>query len=671
MPDLKEIENKIKVLTKQLNQHNYNYYVLSQPTISDYDFDQLLKQLEQLEKQYPQFASPNSPTKRVGGDITKKFKTVKHQYPMLSLANTYSKEELVEWENRIKKIVDGKIEYVCELKYDGVAIGIRYQNGELTQAVTRGDGTQGEDVTANVRTIKTIPLSLRGDYPNDFEIRGEIFFPLDNFEKLNKEREDIGEQLYANPRNTASGTLKLQDSKVVAQRGLDCFLYGVYGENLPFKTHFETVKKAGEWGFKIPDESKKYIQLAHSIDDIMQFVNYWDKNRHLLPFEIDGVVLKVNNYHLQNELGFTAKNPRWAISYKFKAEKVETQLESVSYQVGRTGAITPVANLTPVQLAGTTVKRASLHNADQIKKLDLHDNDFVYVEKGGEIIPKIVGVNLNKRTTNAQPIKYISHCPICHTTLVRYEGEANHYCPNELGCAPQIKGKIEHFISRKAMDIDGMGPETIELFYEAGLVNNIADLYTLTFEDIIDLERIADKTANNILQGLEQSKQRPFERVLFAIGIRYVGETVAKKLARHFLTIDNIINASLEELIAVDEIGEKIAQSVIDYFNDEQKKNIVLKLKSYGLQFEMEVKENVSNILEGQTFVISGVFEKVSRNELKKLIEDNGGKNTGSISSKTDFLVAGENMGPKKLEKAERLGVKIISENDFLKMVEV
>ena len=669
MPNLKAIEKRIKELTQTLNQHNYNYYVLSQPTISDYDFDMLLKELESLEKQYPQFASPNSPTKRVGGDITKKFKTVKHQFPMLSLANTYSKEELVEWENRIKKIVDVDIEYVCELKYDGVAIGIKYENGELVQALTRGDGTQGEDVTANVRTIKTIPLTLKGDYPDKFEIRGEIFFPLDNFEKLNKEREDIGEPLYANPRNTASGTLKQQDSKVVAQRGLDCFLYGIVGDNLPFKSHYEAVMKAGEWGFKIPDPKKNYIKLASSIDEIMDFVNYWDEHRHQLPFEIDGVVLKVNNYHLQNELGFTAKNPRWAISYKFKAERVETQLESVSYQVGRTGAITPVANLSPIQLAGTTVKRASLHNADQIEKLDLHENDFVYVEKGGEIIPKIVGVNLDKRKPNALPIKYITHCPICHTELVRKEGEANHYCPNELGCAPQIKGKIEHFISRKAMDIDGMGPETIELFYDAQLVKTIADLYTLTFDDIIKLERIADKTANNILQGLEQSKQRPFERVLFAIGVRYVGETVAKKLARHFLSIDNIIKASLEELIAVEEIGDKIAQSVIEYFANERKKEIVYRLKDYGLQFEMEVNENATNKLEGQTFVISGVFEKISRNDLKKLIEENGGKNTSSISSKTDYLVAGKNMGPSKLEKAERLGVKMISEDEFLDMI--
>jgi DNA ligase (NAD+) len=669
MPNLTNIEKRIKSLTQQLNQYNYNYYVLSQPTISDYEFDMLLKELEQLEKQYPQFASPNSPTKRVGGDITKKFKTIKHRYPMLSLANTYSKEELVDWENRIKKIVEADIEYVCELKYDGVAIGIKYENGELVQAVTRGDGTQGEDVTANVRTIRTIPLTLKGDYPKDFEIRGEIFFPLDHFEKLNKEREDIGEPLYANPRNTASGTLKQQDSKIVAERGLDCFLYAIVGENLPYKTHYDAVKKAGEWGFKIPDESKNYIKLAHSIDDIMAFIKYWDEHRHQLPFEIDGIVLKVNDYHLQNELGFTAKNPRWAISYKFKAERVETQLETVSYQVGRTGAITPVANLTPVQLAGTTVKRASLHNADQIEKLDLHEKDFVYVEKGGEIIPKIVGVDLDKRKPKAHAIKYITHCPICNTLLVRNEGEANHYCPNELGCAPQIKGKIEHFISRKAMDIDGMGPETIELFYEAGLINNIADLYELSFDDIIKLERIADKTANNILQGLEKSKQRPFERVLFAIGIRYVGETVAKKLARHFLTIDNIVKASFEELIATEEIGDKIAQSVIDYFADDRKKEIVYRLKSYGLQFEMQVNQNATNKLEGQTFVISGVFEHVSRNDLKKLIEENGGKNTSSISAKTDYLVAGKNMGPKKLEKAERLGVKMINEDEFLKMI--
>jgi DNA ligase (NAD+) len=463
--------------------------------------------------------------------------------------------------------------------------------------------------------------------------------------------------------------LKLQDSKIVAERGLDCFLYSIVGENLPFKTHYEAVKKAREWGFKIPDESKKYIQLAYSIDDIMDFVNYWDENRFKLPFEIDGIVLKVNNYHLQDELGFTSKNPRWAISYKFKAERVETQLENVTYQVGRTGAITPVANLLPVLLAGTTVKRASLYNADQIEKLDLHEKDTVFVEKGGEIIPKIVGVNLEKRLPNARPISFITECPVCNSTLIRNEGEANFYCPNELGCAPQIKGKIEHFISRKAMDIDGMGPETIELFYEAGLVKNVADLYELTFDKIIDLERIADKTANNILQGIEKSKERPFERVLYAIGIRYVGETVAKKLARHFLNIDAIIEASIEELMLADEIGEKIAQSVVDYFKDDQKLKIVNRLRAYGLKFEVEINKNATNKLEGKSFVISGVFEKVSRDELKKIIEENGGKNSSSISSKTDFLIAGKNMGPKKLEKAERLGVKMINEDEFLKML--
>ncbi|MGV6862553.1 MAG: NAD-dependent DNA ligase LigA [Putridiphycobacter sp.] len=664
-----DIKAEIEHLSQEINKHNHAYYVLNEPTISDYDFDMLLKKLEALEKKHPELASDNSPTKRVGGDITKKFNTVKHDFPMLSLANTYSKEELLDWENRIKKLIDGPIEYVCELKYDGVAIGIKYKEGKLVQAVTRGDGTQGEDVTTNVRTIKTISLNLEGDYPDEFEIRGEIFFPLKNFQKLNEEREEIGEPLFANPRNTASGTLKLQDSKIVAQRGLDCFLYGVYGHNLPFKSHFEALTKAGEWRFKIPHIDKKYIAKVQSIEDIMAFINYWDEHRSELPFEIDGVVIKVNDYHLQNELGFTAKNPRWAISYKFKAERVETQLESVSYQVGRTGSITPVANLTPVLLAGTTVKRASLHNADQIKKLDLHELDYVYVEKGGEIIPKIVGVNTTKRKNDAAEIEFISHCPICQTELVRNDGEANHYCPNELGCTPQIKGRIEHFISRKAMDIDGMGPETIDLLFEADLIQNIADLYALNFDQIIDLDRIADKTANNILQGIKASTERPFEKVLFAIGIRFVGETVAKKLAKHFLTIDNIINASFEELIAVDEIGEKIAQSVQDYFSNPGNIIIVERLKSFGLQFEIEQKENASNKLEQKTFVISGVFEKVSRNELKQLIEDNGGKNTGSISSKTDFLVAGENMGPSKLAKAEKLGVKIISENEFLDLI--
>jgi len=665
------IKLKIEELANTLNEHNHDYYVLNNPTISDFEFDTLLKELEQLEKQHPEFASPNSPTKRVGGDITKNFPAVKHIYPMLSLANTYSKEELAEWESRLKKLNGNTnaIEYVCELKYDGVAIGIRYENGELIQAVTRGDGTQGEDVTHNVRTIKTIPLQLKGDYPKKFEIRGEIFFPLKNFEKLNKKKEELGEQLYANPRNTASGTLKLQDSKVVAKRGLDCMLYGVYGENLGFKTHSEAVENASKWGFKIPTQNKNYIKIVHSVEEIMDFINHWDKDRKHLPFEVDGIVLKVNHYDQQNEMGFTAKNPRWAISYKFKAERVETLLESVSYQVGRTGAITPVANLTPVQLAGTTVKRASLHNADQIEKLNLHLNDYVFVEKGGEIIPKIVGVNLDRRQENTAAIQYITHCPECKTELVRKEGEANHYCPNELGCAPQIKGKVEHFISRKAMNMDGLGPETIDMFFDAKLIQNAADLYSLTFEKMINLERMADKSVNNILKSLETSKKVPFERVLFALGIRYVGETVAKKLAKHFKNMDAIINASFDELIHVDEIGDKIAMSLQAYFQEERNVNLINALKNQGIQFEMIENENSTNKLDGQTFVISGVFEEISRNEVKKLIEVNGGKNTTSISAKTNYLVAGAKMGPAKLAKAEKLGINIISEQEFLNMI--
>jgi DNA ligase (NAD+) len=666
---MSNIELRINELSEKLNEYNHQYYVLNSSTISDFDFDKLLKELEQLEKDNPKFASKNSPTKRVGGDITKNFPTVKHIYPMLSLANTYSKEELNDWTNRIKKISTDEIEYVCELKYDGVAIGIRYEDGNLTQAVTRGDGTQGEDVTHNVRTIKTVPLKLKGNYPEVFEIRGEIFFPLENFNALNKSKELAGEQLYANPRNTASGTLKLKDSKVVSKRGLDCLLYGVYGENLEFETHSEAVKTVGTWGFKIPTEDKRYIQTVKTIDEVMDFINFWDKERHNLPFEIDGIVIKVNDFNQQKQMGFTAKNPRWAISYKFKAERVETKLEKVTYQVGRTGAITPVANLTPVQLAGTTVKRASLHNADQIEKLGLHANDYVYVEKGGEIIPKIVGVNLDKRKANSLPIHYITTCPKCKTELVRLDGEAKHYCPNDIQCPPQTKGKIEHFISRKAMNMDGLGPETIDLFYDNFLVSNVGDLYTLTFEKIINLERMADRSANNILKSLEESKNIPFERVLFALGIRYVGETVAKKLAKYFKNIDNILKATFEELINVDEIGDKIAISLQAYFLEERHINLINRLKEFGLQFETEENLNATDILNQQAIVISGVFENVSRNELKKLIEDNGGKNTSSISAKTNFLIAGANMGPAKLAKAEKLGVKIISEQDFLNMI--
>ncbi|MBI3134673.1 MAG: NAD-dependent DNA ligase LigA [Bacteroidetes bacterium] len=662
-------KKRIADLTEQINRHNYLYYVKSAPEISDYDFDMLLKELEQLEKEHPEFASPNSPTKRVGGDITRKFETVTHRYPMLSLSNTYSREEIIDWENRIKKLSEVPPAYVCELKYDGVAIGMRYKNGELVQAVTRGDGTAGEDITTNVRTIKTVPLKLHGNYPDEFEIRGEIFFPVENFNKVNQERAAAGEPLFANPRNSASGTLKSQDSAVVASRGLDCYLYGIYGENLKFKSHSEAVNAAGSWGFKIPDTAKNMIAVRSSIDEIMDFIQYWEKNRSDLPFEIDGIVIKVDEYNQQNELGFTAKSPRWAIAYKYKAEKVETVLNEVTYQVGRTGAVTPVANLQPVLLAGTTVKRASLHNADQIEKLDLHLGDFVYVEKGGEIIPKIVGVNLEKRKASHGKIQFIENCPECGAALVRREGEAQHYCPNEYHCPPQIKGKIEHFISRKAMNIEGLGPETIDLLYNKGLIKNYADLYDLTFEQLVELDRMADKSASNVLLGIQASKNIPFERVLFAFGIRHVGETVAKKLARHFKSVDKLKAAGFDELISVDEIGEKIAVSIQQFFSDEKNERILEKLKSNGICFEMDTTAETSNTLQNQTFVISGVFQKVSREKLAELIETNGGKNTGSISSKTNYLVAGENMGPAKLAKAKQLGVKIISEDEFLAMI--
>lgn len=665
------IKKRISELTDLINQHNYSYYVKSEPTISDYDFDMLLKELEQLEKENPSLVSPNSPTKRVGGDITRKFESVAHRYPMLSLSNTYSREEIIDWENRIKKLSESPLIYVCELKYDGVAIGIRYKNGELVQAVTRGDGSTGEDITTNVRTIKTVPLKLQGNYPDEFEIRGEIFFPIDNFNKVNQERALAGEPLFANPRNSASGTLKSQDSTVVAQRGLDCYLYGVYGESLNFKTHSEAVKTAGEWGFKIPDTSKKMLVTCTSIDEIMDYIGHWEKSRTELPFEIDGIVIKVDDYDQQDELGFTAKSPRWAIAYKYKAEKVETILEEVTYQVGRTGAITPVANLKPVLLAGTTVKRASLHNADQIEKLDLHYGDSVYVEKGGEIIPKIVGINFEKRNQTARRISFIERCPECNSELVRREGEAQHYCPNENGCPPQIKGKIEHFIGRKAMDIEGLGPETIDLLYNKGLIKNYSDLYDLTFDQVVELDRLADKSASNMITGIEASKKIPFERVLFALGIRHVGETVAKKLARHFKTLNNLKSANFDELISVDEIGEKIAVSIQQFFQNSDNEKLIEKLVKKGLKFELESVENSTELLKNKTLVISGVFKKVSREKLAELIEQNGGKNSGSVSAKTTYLVAGENMGPAKLEKAQKLGVKIISEDEFLAMISV
>lgn len=656
----------IKNLREELNQHNYNYYVLDNPTISDFEFDQKLKQLQDLEIQNPDFFDENSPTQRVGGMVTKNFETIKHEYRMYSLDNSYSIEDLQDWETRIQKVLgDVPLEYTCELKYDGVSISISYENGRLVRAVTRGDGVQCDDVTNNIKTIKAVPIHLKGDFPQKFDIRGEIILPFAGFEKMNQELIEIGETPYSNPRNTASGSLKLQDSAEVAKRPLDCLLYFVIGNNLPFKTQFEGLQKARDWGFKVPNQSK----LAKNLNDVLDFINYWDKHRHDLPYETDGVVIKVNNIQHQEELGYTAKSPRWAMAYKFKAEQVTTQLNSISYQVGRTGAITPVANLEPVQLAGTIVKRASLHNADQIEKLDIRIGDEVFVEKGGEIIPKIIAVA--KRGNQLEPTKYITHCPECLTELVRSEGEANHFCPNFYGCPPQIIGRIQHFITRKAMDIDGLGGETVALLFNAGLVTNYADLYELKKEQIIPLERMAEKSAENLINGIEKSKMIPFERVLYALGIRYVGETVAKKLAKHYKSIDAIANASILDLILVDEIGDKIAQSVMQFFDNQENIRIIDKLKSFGVQLESDVEDVlVSEKLKGKTFVVSGVFEIYSRDELKKAIEDNGGKVGSSISSKTDFVIAGDNMGPSKLEKANQLKIAIISEIDFKQMID-
>ena len=661
-------EKRIQELRETLQQHNYNYYVLDKPEISDYEFDMQLKELQELEEKHPEFQDDNSPTQRVGGAVTKNFNTVVHDQRMYSLSNSYSKEELEDWEKRLQKAVDGKIEYVCELKYDGASISLTYENGTLSRAVTRGDGFQGDEVTSNVRTIRSVPLKLKGDFPERFDIRGEIVLPYEGFAKLNAERVEIGEEPYANPRNTASGSLKLQDSAEVAKRPLECLLYSIVGQNINIKTQFEGLQKAREWGFKAPAES----ELKDSIEGVLQYINYWDEHRHDLPYETDGVVVKVNNLHQQEELGHTAKSPRWAIAYKFKAEQESTKLEKITYQVGRTGAITPVANLEAVQLAGTVVRRASLHNADQIEKLDVREGDTVFVEKGGEIIPKIVGVDFTKRDPDSTPTKYATHCPECNTELVRNEGEAQHYCPNTNGCPPQIIGRIQHYISRKAMDIEGLGGETVALLVKEDLIENYADLYQLKKEDILPLERMAEKSADNLINGIEKSKEIPFERVLFALGIRYVGETVAKKLAKHFKNIDALMNASEEELVNLDEIGERIAWSVNDFFSIEENRKNVERLRNYGVQMEISAEKlaNQTNILESNTFVISGVFSKVSRNDLKKMIEDNGGKVSSSISSKTNYLVAGDNMGPSKLAKAEKLGTKIISEDEFLKMLE-
>ncbi len=676
-----EATNRIKELTRILQQHNYNYYVLSQPTVSDYDFDILLKELERLEGRFPALKLPDSPSQRVGGETAKEFTSVKHKYPMLSLSNSYSESEIADFDKRVRKLLgDVEIEYVCELKYDGVAIGLTYKNGLLVQAVTRGDGVQGDDVTANVKTIKSIPLRLRRDYPDELEIRGEIFMSLKGFQQMNAEREEIGEAAFANPRNSASGSLKMLDPTVVAKRPLDCFLYYLPGESTSYKTHYEGLKYAEKLGFKV----SKNVAVCKNINEIFEFIHDWNKGRKHLDYDIDGIVIKVNNLVQQKQLGFTAKSPRWAIAYKFKAEQAETVLLSVDFQVGRTGAVTPVANLSPVQLAGTTVKRASLHNADIIAKLDLHQGDYLFVEKGGEIIPKVVGVNTAKRKANAEPIQFIAHCPECGTELIRKEGESAHYCPNEETCPPQIKGKLEHFISRKAMNIDSLGEGKIDMLYENGLLRNVADLYDLTYDQIIGLEKIIqaeegrkekklsfkEKTATNIINGIEASKEVPFPRVLFALGIRYVGETVAKKLAAYFLNIDKLSKASFEELIEVDEIGNRIAESVISWFENPEHQNIIERLKNQGIQFAItESSMPASNTLQNKSFVVSGIFQNHSRDEIKTLIEENGGKNVGSLSSKTDYVLAGDNMGPAKKLKAEKLGIPIISEEDFERMI--
>jgi DNA ligase (NAD+) len=670
-----EAKHKIHQLSTEIEQHNYNYYVLDKPTISDFDFDKLLEQLISLEKQFPEFLSPNSPSQRVGGEITKNFKSVKHQHAMLSLSNSYNQDDLLDFDRRVREglgitavgLFDGTIDYVCELKFDGLSISLIYEDGKLTQAITRGDGVQGDDVTTNAKTIKSIPLNLKGKYPDKFEIRGEVFMPRPVFDALNKEREEIGDALMANPRNAASGSMKMQDSAQVAKRKLDCFLYYVLGDNLPHQSHIENMHAAKTWGFKISEDAK----LCHGIDEVLEFINYWDKKRFDLPYDIDGIVIKVNDYNQQQNLGFTAKSPRWAIAYKFKAEQVSTELLEITYQVGRTGAITPVANLKPVALGGTTVKRASLHNADIIEKLDVRVGDYVFVEKGGEIIPKIIGVDLSKRQAHTKPTKYITHCPECHTELKRDDGEANHFCPNENECPPQVIGRIEHFVSRKAMNIDSLGGETIVQLFNAGLVKTIADLYDLKKEQILPLERMAEKSANNLIDGIEASKSVPFERVLYAIGIRHVGETTAKKIAKKVKSLNVLMHSTKEELLEIDEVGEIIAISIADFFSNEKNKEIIKKLKHAGLQFELseEQQQGGSEKLKDLTFVISGVFAKHSRDQYKDMIELHGGKNSSSISKKTSYILAGDNMGPEKLKKAESLGVPIIDEDTFLKMI--
>jgi DNA ligase (NAD+) len=664
-----DAQKRITELTEKINYYNQKYYQEHISEISDYEFDMLLAELIRLENEFPQFRAEDTPTQRIGGTITKEFPTVKHTYPMLSLANTYTEAEVKDFDERVKRFLNTSepIEYVCELKFDGVSISLIYENGIFKQAITRGDGVQGDDVTPNIKTIRTLPLKIKANVPNRFEVRGEIFISKEQFEKLNQEREDIGETLFANPRNTASGTIKLQDSAEVARRGLDAYLYFVLGENLPFQTHYEALQALEQWGFQV---SKTY-RLCRNIEEVLAYLHEWEHKRHHLPVETDGVVVKVNSFALQNELGTTAKSPRWAIAYKYKAETASTILESITYQVGRTGAITPVAELKPVQLAGTIVKRASLHNANEIERLGLRIGDTVFVEKGGEIIPKVTGIDLSKRPADSVPLQYIKHCPECATPLIRKEGEAVHYCPNEKGCPPQIKGKIEHFVQRKAMDISSLGEKIIEQLYQAGLIHNIADLYDLRIEELLPLERMGEKLATKILNNIEESKKVPFERVLFALGIRFVGATVAQKLAEYFGNLEKLQNATLVELLQVPEIGEKIAKSVLAYFQDADNLQIIERLQKAGLQFEMKnaLKELKSEKLNGLNFVISGVFEQFSREGLKDEIEKNGGKVLSGISSKVNFLVAGNEAGPSKLEKAQKLGVKVISEQEFLELL--
>ena len=666
-----EIKERIESIVIELNEHNYRYYVLAQPTLSDFEYDKKLEELARLEKEYPEYLDPESPTIKVGGYITKEFETVKHKWPMLSLGNTYNEQDLKDFDERVRKVIGDDFEYVCELKFDGLSISLSYENGKLIRAITRGDGTQGDDVTHNVKTIRSIPKTIKAlGHPESFDIRGEIFMHRAAFEKLNNERIENNENAFANPRNFASGTLKMQDSTVVAKRPLDCFLYFLYTEKYSYKTHWESLEAVKKWGFHVCEHTK----LCQNIDHVLEFIHDWEEHRFGLSYDIDGIVIKVNNLNQQQELGFTAKSPRWAISYKYKAQEVETILEKVTYQVGRTGAVTPVANLRPVLLAGTTVKRATLHNSNEIKRLDLHLGDTVLVEKGGEIIPKIIAVNTSKRDHSALRVIYPEVCPECKTPLIRKEGEAVHYCPNDEDCPPQIIGKIQHFIGRKAMNIDGLGDETIESFYKKGFIVHISDLYTLyEKEDLLkQIDRFGEKSISNMLEGIEKSKQMPFEKVLFGLGIRYVGETVAKKLAAYFKNIDSLMNANFEELVAVEEIGERIAESLIEYIKDPRHKEQIEQLRSHGLQFESVLKmvELESSKLEGKSFIISGVFENYSRDELKDIIEANSGKIVSSISAKLNYLVAGDNMGPAKLEKATKLQIPIISDDDLIKMLQ-